>query len=598
MQGHDTNGSRERATGSKSRVSHWLRSVLEDPDHEWPVADRIRVRIRGTDYQRLREHLVRPEQKCPKEHASYLVAGTQEYTHRGQRVFEYLIREVHLLDRDEYLDQSTGIVRFDHTTIRSMMRASETDHRYLDDMALLMCHSHPRSSQPCYSGTDDENEPAHMASLTGRTAGPHGSLIFGQGGLTGRAWISDVPTIRNEPITVASSPIDELVVIHDRELERIRTTDSRLPSISDGDNEMRDRQALLHDDRGNARLRGAHVAVVGAGGLGAPIVQTLAHLGVGAITVVDPDIVEESNRSRIVGARPADAGDPERTPDEDGVVPAAWAEAIDGCGTPKAEVLGRVVSDIDPSIYYHGIHEEVQAPRALEQVVAADVIVTGTDTATSRRFVSEATQQYLRPLFNAGTDIDVDDDAGLRSIATSFQMSGANRACLDCLDAINEDRIDAEGEDKENLEYGLELVAGEQPSVITINQEPVQRLTFALHRFLTGLLADRHGFRTGTYSATADRLVGDAEADSDCRFCNGAFTAAGDRGVPIAKTGLYRTTPPTVETGIVAELGIDAVVEKEPVEDEAGSGRDESPSKQRGLLARIRSTVTQYIRQL
>jgi len=58
------------------------------------------------------------------------------------------------------------------------------------------------------------------------------------------------------------------------------------------------------------------------------------------------------------------------------------------------------------------------------------------------------------------------------------------------LDAINEDRIDVEGEDEENLECGLELVAGEQSSVITNNQEPVQRLTFALHRFLTGLLAD------------------------------------------------------------------------------------------------------------
>jgi len=73
--------------------------------------------------------------------------------------------------------------------------------------------------------------------------------------------------------------------------------------------------------------------------------------------------------------------------------------------------------------------------------------------------------------------------------------------------------------------------------------------------------------------------VSDAEADPDCQFCNGAFTAAGDRGVPIAKTGLYRTTPSTVETGIGAELGIDAVVEKKPAEDEAISGNDTSSSK-------------------
>lgn len=571
---------------------------MTEPKHEWPVADRIRVRIRGTDYKRLREHLVRPDEQCPMEHAAYLVAGTQEYSDRGQRVLEYLVRDVHLLERDEYLDQSTGIVRFDHTMIRSMMRSSETDHRYLDDMALLMCHSHPRSSQPCYSGTDDENEPAHMASLTGRTAGPHGSLIFGDGGLTGRAWVSDVPTIRHEQITEAASPIDELVVIHDRELERIRTTDSRLGQLPEGDDEMRNRQALLHGDGGNARLHSAHVAVVGAGGLGAPIVQTLAHLGVGAITVVDPDVVEESNRSRIVGARPDDAGDPDRTPDEDGVVPAAWAEAIDGCGIPKADVLGRIVSEIDPSIYYRGIYEVVQAPEALEQVVTADVIVTGTDTATSRRFVSEAAQQYLRPLFNAGTDIDIDDEAGLRSIATSFQVSGANRACLDCLGAINEDRIDAEGEDEENLEYGLELVAEEQPSVITINQEPVQRLTFALHRFLTGLLADRNGFRTGTYSATADRLVSDAEAEPGCRFCDGTFTAAGDRGVPIAKSGLYRTAPSTVDTGVIAELGMDAFRETEPVEGERKASIDGSPPEQTGIVGRIASVLGRYIPEL
>jgi hypothetical protein len=122
-------------------------------------------------------------------------------------------------------------------------------------------------------------------------------------------------------------------------------------------------------------------------------------------------------------------------------------------------------------------------------------------------------------------------------------------------------------------------------------------LTFALHRFFTGLLADRHGFRTGTYSATADRLVSDAQAAPDCRFCNGAYTAAGDRGVPIAKTGLYRQTPSNVETGILAELGIDAVGEKEPENNDV-PGTEESPSKQRGVVALIRSTVARYIPQL
>lgn len=514
----------------------------------------MRLRIRGSDYTRLREHLIRPDESEPVEHAAYLVAGTQEYVHRGQTVLEYLVRNVRLLDREEYLEQGAAIVRFDHTTIRSMMRGGETDHALLDDMAVLMCHSHPRSSNPRYSGTDNSNEPAHMAALTGRLPGPHGSLIFGREGLTGRAWAPDVATIRSEG-TVAATPLDEVIVYRNRELKRLHPTDSRLEPREHTDDRMRDRQALLHGSGGNQRLRRTHVAVVGAGGLGSLIVQSLARLGVGELTVVDPDVIEESNRSRVVGSEPDDAGDPEATPEGDGVIPAAWAEAIDACGTPKAEVLERMVSRIDPSISFRGIYEEVQAPAALNQVVTADIIITGTDTATSRRFISEAAQQYLRPLFNPGTDIDITNDAGLRSIATGFHLSGVNRPCLDCMGEINQDRIDAEGVDEEDLEYGLDLVAGEQPSVITINQEPAQRLIYAVHRYVTGLLADRRRFRTGTYSFTADRLVDSTDTESHCSFCDGTFTGAGDRGVPIAKSELHRTTPSNIETGIVAELG-------------------------------------------
>jgi hypothetical protein len=554
MQEENFEYGQEQKSNNHMQDSGWQSSVQNAANYEPPVADRIRVRICGSDYQRLREHLIRPDEEHPKEHAAYLVAGTQRYRHREKQILEYLIREVNLLNREEYLDQSTGIVRFDHTTILNMMQSCEVENKHIDNMALLMCHSHPRSNQPRYSRTDDKNEPAHMASLTGRIPGPHGSLIFAQGGLTGRSWESDVTTIRQEPISSAASPIDEVIVIYDYRLERIRTTDTRLTQQQEDNGAMRDRQALLHSEDGNTKLQRTHIAVVGAGGLGSQIIQTLAHLGVGAITVVDPDVVEESNLSRIVGARPEDAGDPNQTPDEDGVIPAAWAEAIPGCGRPKAEVMGRVVSSIDPTIYYKGIHEKIQSPRALNQVVAADVIITGTDTATSRRFASQAAHQYLRPLFNAGTDIDIDKETGVRSIATSFQVSGPNRACLDCMDVINEDRINAEGEDEEMLEYGLELVAGEQPSVITVNQEPVQRLTFALHRFLTGLLADRRGFRTGTYSATADRLVSDGDATPNCQFCNGKFVAAGDRGLLLARSGLHRTTPSIVKTGTAAEL--------------------------------------------
>ncbi len=80
---------------------------------------------------------------------------------------------------------------------------------------------------------------------------------------------------------------------------------------------MDDRQLLRYsrhlllpavDLEGQERLLGSHVLVVGAGGLGSPVVLYLAAAGVGRITVVDPDQVDDSNLQRQIMHRMADVG--------------------------------------------------------------------------------------------------------------------------------------------------------------------------------------------------------------------------------------------------------------------------------------------------
>ncbi|MEG0769039.1 MAG: tRNA threonylcarbamoyladenosine dehydratase [Ruthenibacterium sp.] len=63
-------------------------------------------------------------------------------------------------------------------------------------------------------------------------------------------------------------------------------------------NEAFSRSALLWGEEGNERLRAAHVAVFGVGGVGGYAVEALARAGVGALTLVDSDVIAQSNLNR------------------------------------------------------------------------------------------------------------------------------------------------------------------------------------------------------------------------------------------------------------------------------------------------------------
>ena len=98
---------------------------------------------------------------------------------------------------------------------------------------------------------------------------------------------------------------------------------------------------------GQARLAAAHVLVVGAGGLGAPVLQYLAGAGVGRITVVDPDAVERGNlhRQTLYGER--SLGQPK-------AAAAAVALADLNPEVAVAPLVGRLDPEIAPALVRRG----------------------------------------------------------------------------------------------------------------------------------------------------------------------------------------------------------------------------------------------------
>jgi len=125
---------------------------------------------------------------------------------------------------------------------------------------------------------------------------------------------------------------------------------------------------------GQERLRNARVLVIGAGGLGCPVLLYLTAAGVGTIGIVDFDVVDASNLQRQVLFRPADVG------------------------KLKAEVAAEVLSAQNPFVRFTVHNTKLIRENALELLSSYDVIVDGSDNFPTRYLVNDACVILKKPL--------------------------------------------------------------------------------------------------------------------------------------------------------------------------------------------------------
>jgi molybdopterin-synthase adenylyltransferase len=128
---------------------------------------------------------------------------------------------------------------------------------------------------------------------------------------------------------------------------------------------------------GQARLLDAHVTVIGAGGIGCPVIQYLAGAGVGTIRVIDDDVVDLSNlqRQTLFGT--------------------------DDIGSPKPEAAMRAVARLNPDIKLVPINQRIDADNALTLLRHSDAIIDGCDNFETRLIVSDAATRLRIPLVSA-----------------------------------------------------------------------------------------------------------------------------------------------------------------------------------------------------
>ncbi|WP_244972578.1 ThiF family adenylyltransferase [Paramicrobacterium fandaimingii] len=125
---------------------------------------------------------------------------------------------------------------------------------------------------------------------------------------------------------------------------------------------------------GQRRLRNASALVVGAGGLGAPILHYLAAAGIAQLTVIDDDVVEASNLQRQVLHRDADIG------------------------RPKVDSARDAVRRLDPRITVTALNERLTPDNARELFTRHDIVIDGADNFATRYLSNDAAELTGTPL--------------------------------------------------------------------------------------------------------------------------------------------------------------------------------------------------------
>ncbi len=140
------------------------------------------------------------------------------------------------------------------------------------------------------------------------------------------------------------------------------------------------RHIVLHDvgGPGQQRFKTARVLVVGAGGLGSPVLLYLAAAGIGTIGIVDDDRVSLSNLQRQVIHRTVDVG------------------------RPKTESAAEAIARLNPHVSVETFPFRLDPTNVTDVVGRFDVVVDGVDNFETRFFLADACAAARKPLVSAG----------------------------------------------------------------------------------------------------------------------------------------------------------------------------------------------------
>jgi hypothetical protein len=401
--------------------------------------DAFEIAFPAEMYARLQEHLF---SKDGLEHGAVVLAGLS--TSAGR--ITLLVRDLILaVDGQDYARGPRGYKRLDPLFIaRAAARARDEGWVY------LAVHNHGGSDAVAFSSVDlashERGYPA-IRQITGRAVG---GLVFARESVAGDLWLADG---RRLPLSKCRVLARNIKVLAPSPRHAGHERDAR-------GGELFDRQARMFGRAGQLLLAEISVAVVGLGGAGSMASEMLARLGVGRLTLIDPDRLEVHNIPRVVGSRMSD------------VDSRGGRVAVREGGVAKVDIAGRTISEAGLPVHVRPLACDVSEAAAIQAISACDWIILAADSQVARHVVNAVAHAFLIPVVQLGVKIPVDADTG--RVGDVFAVSRRmlpDAGCMWCNGLIDPTRLQLEAVGAEEARRAQAYVGPDAPapSVITLN---------------------------------------------------------------------------------------------------------------------------------
>ena len=431
------------------------------------------ILVTSRDHDRIMSHLFPGDSD---EHGAILRAGVVQ----SGSSMRLLVQHVQPAEfGTDYIDGRYGYRALAPTFIhREILRCRDLG------LAYLAVHNHGSDRHVNFSKIDlDSHGRGYPALLDIGRGVPVGALVYGRRSVAADIWLSD---------GTRRSLGTYRVIGHD--VTRLYSQ----PRRERGSNTEHDRQVRMFGASGQQILQSSKVAVIGLGGVGSLVVEYLARLGVGNLVLIDPDEIESTNLSRVVGATQVDVE----------------------TGQFKTQIAVRHVREVSPNTALQAITDDVSRHSVARILRDCDFIFLAADSMRARLVVNAVAHQYLIPTIQMGVKIRPGEAGNLEDAMCAVRHIRPGTGCLWCNGLIDPTQLAIEAKSDNERKAQAYGVQEPNPSVITLNAVAAAH---AVNDFLFDYLGLRTNDSDAAYhhfhfhSSKDQRVI--PRRDLECREC-------------------------------------------------------------------------------